>query len=105
VSARLLKITLIYLFIISSANANEMMIIGEKVFKGSSGCANCHAMNSSDGDSRKMYFDRVYEVVKNGYGVMPAYKNKLSDNEIKAVSMYIAEKSKNWKNKLGSFVK
>ena len=62
-------------------------------------------MNSSDGNSRKMYFDRVYEVVKNGYGVMPAYKNKLSDNEIKAVSMYIAEKSKNWKNKLGSFVK
>ena len=36
---------------------------------------------------------------------MPAYKHKLSDTEIKAVSMYISKKSKNWKNKLGSFVK
>ena len=81
-----------------------MMIIGEKVFKGSSGCANCHAMNSSDGNSRKMYFDRVYEVVKNGYGVMPAYKNILSQNEIEAVAIFVASEGKNWKNKLSSFV-
>tara|TARA_A100001015_G_scaffold128267_1_gene142281 strand:+ start:894 stop:1211 length:318 start_codon:yes stop_codon:yes gene_type:complete len=104
VSARLLKILLLNIFIISSANANEMMKVGKDIFYGKSGCANCHAMNSSDGNVRKMYFDRVYEVVKNGYGVMPAYKDKLSDKEIKAVSAYISEKSKNWKNKLGSFV-
>jgi mono/diheme cytochrome c family protein len=47
---------------------------------------------------------RVIEVVTHGYGVMPAYKDVLSKEDIIAVATYISKVSKNWKNKLSSFV-
>ena len=51
-----------------------------------------------------MDVQRVMEIVTNGYGVMPAYKNILSEKDIKAVAIYISKVSKNWKNKLSSFI-
>tara|TARA_B100000963_G_scaffold357416_1_gene379573 strand:- start:687 stop:878 length:192 start_codon:yes stop_codon:yes gene_type:complete len=61
-------------------------------------------LNAADGSRRDMDVKRVIEVVTHGYGVMPAYKDVLSKEDIFALATYISEVSKSWKNKLSSFV-
>ncbi len=96
---------IVFLFLISNSFSNENILKrGEKIFYGKSACSNCHLLNAADGNKRKMDVQRVMEIVTNGYGVMPAYKNILSEKDIKAVAIYISKVSKNWKNKLSSFI-
>ena len=108
-------ITLFIVLITSSQSWGDVMKQGMEIFNEKAGCAACHVLKHAGSkgnigpnldyskDSQNVAY--VKDMVQNGLGVMPAYKHKLSDTEIKAVSMYISKKSKNWKNKLGSFVK
>jgi|TARA_B100001093_G_scaffold498704_1_gene547116 mono/diheme cytochrome c family protein len=96
---------IIYIFLTTSSFSNEEMLKkGEQIFYGKASCYNCHMLNAADGNKRDMNVKRVVEVVTHGYGVMPAYKNVLSKEDIIAVATYISKVSKNWKNKLSSFV-
>ena len=75
---------------------------GETVYK--SKCQMCHGATGaadtptakmlkvkpvSDPDIKKLTADQMFDAVKNGKGKMPAYKDKLSDDQIKdAVGFY-----------------
>jgi len=99
------KLALILILSISSvSSADELIKMGENIFYNKEACINCHILNAADGGKNKLTKDHVINIVTNGYGVMPAYKNKLTEKEIEAVAIFVSTEGKNWKNKLSSFV-
>ncbi len=95
---------LIFLTISSNSYAEDLLEIGKDIYYNKEACVNCHILNASDGGNNQLSKEHVINIVTNGYGVMPAYKNILSQNEIEAVATFVASEGKNWKNKLSSFV-
>jgi mono/diheme cytochrome c family protein len=71
---------------------------GEAVFA-SAGCGGCHVLEAANSsgtvgpnlDDAKPSFDRVVEQVTNGGGAMPAFKDRLSEKEIRDVAAYVSE--------------
>ena len=88
----------------SIGQADEMIKVGENIFYNKEACINCHVLNASDGGNKQLTKDHVINIVTNGYGVMPAYKDKLTEKEIEAVAIFVSTEGNNWKNKLSSFV-
>ena len=88
----------------SFSQADEMIKVGENIFYNKEACINCHILNASDGGDNQLTKEHVINIVTNGYGVMPAYKDKLTEKEIEAVATFVSKEGKNWKNKLSSFV-
>ena len=86
------------------SNADDILSLGEEIFYNKQACVNCHILNSADGGQNQLSKKHVINIVTNGYGVMPAYKDMLSKEEIEAVAIYVNKEGKNWKNKLSSFV-
>ena len=97
-------IFLVFLFFTSLSYAEDLISIGENIFYNKEACVNCHILNSADGGNNQLSKEHVVNIVRNGYGVMPAYKDKLTEKEIEAVAKFISTEGKNWKNKLSSFV-
>ena len=97
-------IFLVFLFFTSLSYAEDLISIGENIFYNKEACVNCHILNSADGGNNQLSKEHVINIVRNGYGVMPAYKDKLTEKEIEAVAIFISTEGKNWKNKLSSFV-
>ena len=97
-------IMLIILLKASTSQADDMIKIGENIFYNKEACINCHILNASDGGNNQLTKEHVINIVTNGYGVMPAYKDKLTEKEIEAVAIFVSKEGKNWKNKLSSFV-
>ena len=88
----------------SISYAEDLIKIGENIFYNKEACINCHILNAADGGNNQLSKEHVINIVTNGYGVMPAYKGKLSEKEIEAVAIFVSTEGKNWKNKLSSFV-
>ena len=88
----------------SVGQADELIKLGKNIFYNKEACINCHILNASDGGYNQLTKEHVINIVTNGYGVMPAYKDKLTEKEIEAVATFVSKKGKNWKNKLSSFV-
>ena len=101
-----MKITTVLTFILftSISYAEDLIKIGENIFYNKEACVNCHILNAADGGNNQLSKDHVINIVTNGYGVMPAYKDKLTEKEIEAVAIFVSTEGKNWKNKLSSFV-
>ena len=97
-------IFLIFLFFTNLSYAEDLINIGENIFYNKEACVNCHILNAADGGNNQLSKEHVINIVKNGYGVMPAYKDKLSEKEIEAVAIFVSTEGKNWKNILSSFV-
>ncbi len=97
-------IMLIILLKASTSQADDMIKVGENIFYNKEACINCHILNASDGGNNQLTKEHVINIVTNGYGVMPAYKDKLTEKEIEAVAIFVSKEGKNWKNKLSSFV-
>ena len=94
----------ILLFQSCISQADDMIKLGENIFYNKEACINCHILNASDGGHNQLTKEHVINIVTNGYGVMPAYKDKLTEKEIEAVAIFVSKEGKNWKNKLSSFV-
>ena len=70
---------------------------GKSVFA-SAGCSACHTLKDAGAagtvgpnlDDTKPSFDKVVERVTLGKGVMPAFKDKLKDQEIADVAEYVS---------------
>ena len=88
----------------SISYAEDLIKIGENIFYNKEACINCHILNAADGGNNQLSKEHVINIVTNGYGVMPAYKDKLTKKEIEAVAIFVSTEGKNWKNKLSSFV-
>ena len=101
-----MKIIMLLTFILftSISYAEDLIKIGEDIFYNKEACVNCHILNAADGGNNQLSKDHVINIVTNGYGVMPAYKDKLKEKEIEAVAIFVSKEGKNWKNKLSSFV-
>ncbi|WP_075520597.1 c-type cytochrome [Candidatus Pelagibacter communis] len=99
------KITLLTLLLMpTNLFAEDFIKIGQEIFYNKEACVNCHILNAADGGNNQLSKEHVVNIVTNGYGVMPAYKDKLSEKEIEAVALFVSKEGKNWKNKLSSFV-
>ena len=97
-------IFLIFLFFSNLSYAEDLINIGENIFYNKEACVNCHILNAADGGNNQLSKEHVINIVTNGYGVMPAYKDTLTEKEIEAVAIFVSTEGKNWKNKLSSFV-
>ena len=97
-------IFLVFLFFTNFSHAEDLITIGENIFYNKEACVNCHILNAADGGNNQLSKEHVINIVTNGYGVMPAYKDKLTEKEIEAVAIFVSTEGKNWKNKLSSFV-
>ena len=97
-------IFLVFLFFTNLSYAEDLITIGQNIFYNREACVNCHILNAADGGNNQLSKEHVINIVTNGYGVMPAYKDKLTKKEIEAVAIFVSTEGKNWKNKLSSFV-
>ena len=97
-------IFLVFLFFTNLSYAEDLINIGENIFYNKEACVNCHILNAADGGNNQLSKEHVINIVTNGYGVMPAYKDTLTEKEIEAVAIFVSTEGKNWKNKLSSFV-
>ena len=95
---------LLLLFFTNLSYAEDLIKTGENIFYNKEACVNCHILNAADGGNNKLSKEHVINIVTNGYGVMPAYKDKLTEMEIEAIAIFVSTEGKNWKNKLSSFV-
>lgn len=65
-------------------------------------CAVCHTLKDAGTagavgpvlDELKPNADRVMTALRNGVGMMPSYKDSLSDAQIRAIARYVAHASK-----------
>jgi mono/diheme cytochrome c family protein len=70
---------------------------GKKIFA-AQGCGSCHTLSDAGSsgsvgpnlDEAKPSADHVVEMVTNGSGVMPSFKDKLSEQEINDVAAYVS---------------
>ena len=70
---------------------------GKAVFA-SAGCTGCHTLAAAGAtgtvgpslDERKPSFDRVLDRVTNGKGLMPAFSEQLSEQQIKDVAAFVS---------------
>jgi mono/diheme cytochrome c family protein len=71
---------------------------GKEVFA-EAGCGGCHVLEDAGAtgtigpnlDETKPGFDHAVEQVTNGGGQMPAFRDRLSEEDIRAVAAYVAE--------------
>jgi cytochrome c6 len=71
---------------------------GKAVFTGSAGCSSCHTLADAGAtgnvgpnlDDLKPSYDAVEKQVTNGGGVMPAFKDTLTQKQIEDVSAYVS---------------
>ncbi len=77
------KIITIFLLTSSISYAEDLIKIGQNIFYNKEACVNCHILNAADGGNNQLSKEHVINIVTNGYGVMPAYKNKLTKEEMK----------------------
>ena len=79
--------------------ADELFLKGKEIFLNEGNCATCHALKDAGSNGMvgpnlndiRPVAERVKNSVTNGIGVMPSYQGLLTDEEINAVSHYVAE--------------
>jgi cytochrome c6 len=71
---------------------------GKQIFIGSAACGGCHTLSDAGSggtvgpnlDDLKPSYDQVLKQVTNGGGVMPAFKETLSEQQIQDVAAYVS---------------
>ena len=83
--------------------ADELFLRGKEIFLNAGNCATCHSLKDAGSNAMvgpnlnqiRPDIGRVKNAVLNGIGVMPAYQDILSNEEIDAVSHYVYESANN----------
>lgn len=80
--------------------AADALVLGRRLFTGEvqPSCTVCHALKDAGStaevgpplDELKPDAGRVARALRNGIGVMPAFRDKLSDAQIEALARYVA---------------
>ncbi len=89
---------IIFLSIFNQVRSDEMYNKGKTIFLEQGNCAACHTLLDAGSDGNigpnlneiRPDLMRVIIAVTNGIGVMPAYQDELSTEEIKAVAHYVS---------------
>ena len=90
----LILITIIFT---SFTYADDKMELGLEVYNNKAMCGTCHTLQAAESegnigtnlDQLKPSIDEIIYVVTNGIGVMQAWEDVLTDEEIEAVAYYI----------------
>ena len=90
---------LFVIFFFQKVISDEIYNKGKKIFLENGNCAACHTLADSGSNGNigpnlneiKPDMMRVLLAVTNGIGVMPAYQDILSKEEIESVSVYVSE--------------
>ena len=103
-----MKIKLCTLFVsisifFTDVKSDEIYNLGKEIFLGSGNCATCHSLKDAGSVTNvgpnlneiRPEFGRIQMAVTNGVGVMPSMLGILSEDEIKAVSLYVAKSASN----------
>ena len=98
-------INIIFLIILSLNSqkllADEVFEKGREIFLNDGNCASCHSLSDAKSiavigpslDEIRPTLEVVLATVTNGIGVMPAYQDILSKDEIEAVAHYVSKAS------------
>ena len=99
------KIFLILLAILISAPAfaDPKMILGLEVYNNKAQCGVCHVLQAAGSDGQigpnldllKSSKERIIYTVANGIGVMPAFEDTLTMEEIESVAYYVFNSTNN----------
>ena len=81
----------------SKAFADDKMILGLEVYNNKAQCGVCHTLKAAGSsgdigpnlDQLMLSMDRIIYSVTNGIGVMPAWEEILTTEEIESVAYYI----------------
>ena len=74
-------------------------VAGKEIFTGVAGCGSCHTLADAGTsgtvgpnlDDAQPSFDKVVERVTNGQGVMPSFKDTLTEQQIADVAAYVSQ--------------
>ena len=88
---------LLSIIFITSVNADDKMRLGLEVYNEKAMCGSCHILKEADSngdigpnlDQLKPQKEKIIYTVTNGIGVMPAFQDTLTPEEIEAVSHYV----------------
>jgi len=77
--------------------SNDKMLVGADIFNNKAMCGSCHALQAAGSESNigpnldmlKPQIDQIVYTVTNGIGVMPAWGDVLTIDEIEAVAYYV----------------
>jgi len=92
------KILFVFFVIFSSSVfADDKMVIGLDVYNNKAQCGTCHTLKAADSkenigpnlDQLKPTIPQIIYAVTNGIGVMQAWEDILTDEEIEAVAYYV----------------
>ena len=99
------KILLISLFLIfsSSASSEDKMVLGLEVYNNKAQCGVCHTLQAAGSTGNigpnlnqlNLPMSQIIYAVTNGIGVMPAYEDQLTLEEIEAVAHYVSTSAAN----------
>ena len=94
---------LVKMFFFQLLIADELFLKGKEIFLNAGNCATCHSLKDAGSNAMvgpnlnqiRPDIGRIKNAVLNGIGVMPAYQDILSNEEIDAVSHYVYESANN----------
>ena len=94
---------LVKMFFFQLVIADELFLKGKEIFLNAGNWATCHSLKDAGSNAMvgpnlnqiRPDIGRVKNAVLNGIGVMPAYQDILSNEEIDAVSHYVYESTNN----------
>ncbi len=99
------RIILFVFFLIfsSSVLADEKMDLGLEVYNNKAQCGVCHVLQAAGSDGQigpnldllKTPEERIIYTVVNGIGVMPAFEDTLTIEEIESVAYYVFNSTNN----------
>jgi len=103
-----MKLRLFFLILVvnlhfTQLKSDEIFNLGKEIFLNAGNCATCHSLKDAGSNAMvgpnlneiRPDIGRVKNAVLNGIGVMPAYQDILSNEEIDAVSHYVYESTNN----------
>ena len=90
-------------FFFSPAQSDDMFDLGKDVFLNKAVCSTCHTLADAGSNGQigpnlnEIRPDKmtIINVVNNGIGVMPAYEDELTIEEIEAVAHYVSTSAAN----------
>jgi len=91
------NLLILFFFFTKTSFAGEKMILGLEVYNNKAQCGVCHSLQAagSDGqigpnlDMLKPRMKQIVSAVTNGIGVMPAWEEILTEEEIEAIAYYV----------------
>ena len=92
-----ISFTFILIIFATSVYSDDKMALGSEVFNNKGQCGLCHTLEAAESEGKigpnldllKPQKEQIAYVVSNGIGVMPAFEDTLTSEEIEAVANYV----------------